>query len=78
MAISIEQYKRLAGIACDKLKATGANWEFQQVVYDSIMKTRTTKGYNAALLAGLVVGALIERGENDLASAVLHEIARAG
>lgn len=78
MAININQYKALAGKACDKLKACGANWEFQQAVYDCIMHKRTTKGYNAALLTGLIVGALIERGESELASAVLAEIARAG
>lgn len=40
-----------------------------------ITKRRKTKGYNAALVAALTVGALVERGKPDIAEEVTIELA---
>jgi hypothetical protein len=40
-----------------------------------ITKHRKTKGYTAALVAGLTVGALVERGKPEVAEEVTKELA---
>lgn len=40
-----------------------------------ITKHRKTKGYAAALVSGLTVGALVERGKPDVAEEVTKELA---
>ena len=42
---------------------------------DHILRNRITKGARAALLSGLVVGALVERGHPDIAENVTIAIA---
>lgn len=66
-------YKWIAGRVVDSMLQGAQNPYITAEL--SILKTRRTKGARAALITGLIVGALIERGRADLAESVLDHIA---
>jgi hypothetical protein len=70
----INQYKVTTGRIVDAM--ISGNQSPYITAELSILKGRKTKGHKAALLTGLIVGALCERSRPDLAEQLLHYIAK--
>lgn len=67
----LNQYKAEAGRIADHAMASPGG---PHIAAAHILAGRGTKGARAALIAGLVVGALVERGQPGLAEAVTIEL----
>lgn len=74
---TLNQYKAIAGRLSDSAtQVDPASRTPAHVIAGNILAMRWTKGPRAALLAGLVVGALVERGHADIAEQVTIELAK--
>jgi len=74
---TLNQYKAQAGrMADDATRIDPAARTPAYIVAGNILAARRTHSARAALLAGLVVGALVERGHADIAERVTIELAK--